>query len=136
MVCDMVKNKNKSENESPAARNAGTEPPRTYLPACDVIEKESELLLLADMPGVRAEDIEISFERGLLTIHATGTPKREAGRKYLHREYGVGDYHRSFQIGDEIDAGRIEADFKSGVLTLRLPKSVDVLPRKIAVKAE
>ncbi|OQZ05557.1 MAG: heat-shock protein SP21, partial [Planctomycetes bacterium UTPLA1] len=43
---------------------------------------------------------------------------------------------RSFQIGEGIDAGRIEADFKNGVLTLRLPKSVDVLPRKIAVKAE
>lgn len=136
MVCDIVKNKNKSESESQVARNGRSESPRTFLPSCDVIEKESELLLLADIPGARAEDIEVSFERGLLTIHATGNPTREDGRKYLHREYGIGDYHRSFQIGDEIDAGRIEADFKCGVLTLRLPKSDDVLPRKIAVKAE
>lgn len=136
MVCDIVKNENKNENESSAAQAGRSESARTYMPGCDVIEKENELVLMADIPGVRAEDIEVSFERGLLTIHAAVSPTSEAGRKYLHREYGVGDYHRSFQIGEGIDAGRIEADFKNGVLTLRLPKSVDVLPRKIAVKAE
>lgn len=132
MVCDMTA----KQSDSPVARAERTRSGRTYLPGCDIIERENELTLVADIPGVRSESLEISFERGLLSIHARIDPSREEGRRYLHREYGVGDFHREFQIGDGIDADRIEAELSSGVLTLHLPKAAKILPRKIAVKAE
>lgn len=131
MVSDLATNK----PESSVTKAERTRSGRTYVPNCDIIERENELLLLADIPGVRAEDMEISYERGLLSIQGRICPTRREGHAFLHREYGVGDFSRSFQIGEGIDAGRIEAEVKNGVLTLRLPKAPSVMPRKIAVKA-
>ena len=132
MVSDLATNK----PESTVTKAERTRSGRTYVPSCDIIEQENELLLLADIPGVRAEDLDISYERGLLTIQGRVSTERQKGRAMLHHEYGVGDFSRSFQIGEGIDAGRIEAEVKNGVLTLHLPKAASVMPRKIAVKAE
>ena len=108
---------------------------RSYRPNVDIIEREDELLLMADIPGVKADDININYENGQLSLHAKVDPRQdEASTEYLVREYGVGDFYRNFQVGEGIDPSRIEADVKNGVLTLRLPKAEAVKPRKIAVK--
>ena len=108
---------------------------RVYLPAVDIVEQTDKLVLLADMPGVKAEDVSVNYERGLLTIHGKVAPRQDAkATNFLSRGYGVGDFARSFQIGEGIDAGRIEAEIKDGVLTLHLPKKAEVMPRKIAVR--
>lgn len=107
---------------------------RTYVPFVDIIETPEELLLMADMPGVPSDGVDVRYERGELTIRGSVKPRQEAGTRYLLREYGVGDFHRAFTIGEGIDAERIEAELKDGVLTLHLPKVRALQPRKIAVK--
>jgi HSP20 family protein len=107
---------------------------RGYAPTVDIIEEEDELLLLADVPGATAEDIDIDFERGLLTLHARVKPRQPQDTNYLLREYGVGDFYRSFRIGEGIDAGKINAEIANGVLKLHLPKAEAIKPRKVQVK--
>jgi HSP20 family protein len=122
-------------------RLQGTEQPertrsgRTYVPAVDIIEMRDELLLLADVPGVRAEDIEINYERGELRLLARVQPRHGEQTNYLFREYGTGDFVRSFQVGEGIDAVRIAAEVRDGVLHLHLPKAEAAKTRKIAVKS-
>ena len=120
--------------------SATTEPESTYggrgyVPAVDIIEEDDELLLLADVPGAAAENIDINYERGLLTLHARVEPRQGEDTDYLLREYGVGDFHRSFQIGEGIDADKIHAEIANGALTLHLPKTATLKPRKVQVKA-
>ena len=109
---------------------------QTFVPNVDIVEFEDKYVLLADVPGAKAETIDINYERGLLTLHAKVEPReRLTMSNWTMREYGVGDFHRSFQIGEGIDASRIQAEVAGGVLTLHLPKSEAAKVRKIAVKA-
>ncbi|MFQ5429298.1 MAG: Hsp20/alpha crystallin family protein [Phycisphaerae bacterium] len=105
---------------------------RSYRPNVDIVEKADELMLIADVPGARAEDIDVQFEGGTLKIQAR-VPEREQGREYLIQEYGVGEFHRTFDVSEQIDAERITAEVKQGVLTLHLPKAEAAKPRKIEV---
>lgn len=108
---------------------------RTYVPNVDILEAKTELLLLADVPGAKPEDIDIDYERGRLTIHAHLQPRQPEERtQYLLHEYGVGDFCRSFDVGEGIDAHKIHAEIAQGVLTLHLPKAAALQPRRITVK--
>lgn len=109
---------------------------RTYVPAVDIIEKADEFLLFADVPGATGDRIDVNYENGLLTIHADIDPAPRMRENWLLREYGVGDFDRSFRIGEGIDANAITAEVRHGVLTLRLPKAESVKPRRIAVKSK
>jgi len=105
----------------------------TFSPRVDIFETEDELVLLADVPGVVAEDVDIKFENGQLTLHAHCAPRQE-GAEHLLCEYGVGDFYRVFSVGESIDASKIAAELRAGVLTLHLPKSEATKPRRIAVR--
>ncbi|MBN1395909.1 MAG: Hsp20/alpha crystallin family protein [Pirellulales bacterium] len=105
-----------------------------YRPNVDILEEDDELLVLADVPGAKADSIYVKFEDGTLEIHAAVEPRQNDGQEYLLREYGLGDYYRSFQVSEAIDAGKISANYADGVLTLRLPKAESLKPRKIAVE--
>jgi len=108
---------------------------RTYTPNVDIVETAEEFLVLADMPGVAANAIDIQYEQGVLTMHGRVEPRQdENNTDYLLGEYGVGDFYRSFRLGEGIDANKIEARLKDGVMELRLPKSEASKPRRIAVK--
>lgn len=110
---------------------------QVYSPQVDIIEKDNGLLLLADMPGVKAADIDIQYEDGQLTIYGKVEPRQDDSKtSYLLHEYGVGDFYRSFRIGDGIDVDSIRAELKNGVMTLHLPKTEAFRPRKIAVQAK
>ena len=105
-----------------------------YRPNVDIYELPDELVVSADMPGAKNDEIDIRFEDGSLTIHAR-VPDRQASQgTYLRKEYGVGDYYRTFRVSEQIDASRITADYSAGVLTLHLPKIEAVKPRKIKVQ--
>ena len=109
------------------------QPARTFVPAVDTYEQGDQLLLVADVPGAKADAIDVRYEEGELKIHAP-IAARNRGRDFLHQEYDVGHYARSFRIGKMFDPSRIEAAYADGVLTLRLPKFEAVKPRKIAVR--
>jgi len=108
---------------------------RYYRPQVDILEQEDELLLRADLPGAKTDQIDVQFEDGTLTLHAAVVPRQPAEQHFLLHEYGVGDFYRTFQVSEAVDASKISAEYREGVLTLRLPKAEAVKPRKIAVKS-
>ena len=105
----------------------------TYNPRFDIWENDDEMILYGDLPGVMPEDLDVRFENPVLTIHGKVSP-RHNDIKFLHGEYGIGDFHRTFTIGEAIDTERISAELKNGVVTVHLPKSEKVKPRRIEVK--
>jgi HSP20 family protein len=106
-----------------------------YRPNVDILERDDELLLLADVPGAGSNDIQIQFEDGTLSLHAHVPARGDGSAGAVLREYGVGDYYRTFQISEAIDASKISASCVDGVLTLRLPKAEALRPRRIAVNS-
>jgi len=105
-----------------------------FIPRVDIFETDDEIVLNCEMPGVAIEDIDIQFEDRKLTLLGK-VPARHVGCTLFAAEYGIGDFQRTFTIGEAIDVEKIAADLENGVLKLRLPKSEAVKPRKIAVKA-
>jgi HSP20 family molecular chaperone IbpA len=85
------------------------------------------------MPGVAAENLDIQFENRELRIHGKVCPRHQ-DLAFLYGEYGIGDFYRTFTIGETIDSQKIDAELKDGVLILHLPKTEAVKPRRIAVK--
>jgi HSP20 family protein len=106
-----------------------------YRPNVDIYELPEELVVLADVPGTSNDQIDINFEDGVLTIHAKVTQRQSGQGTYNRREYGVGDFYRTFKVSEQIDASRIGAEYSAGVLTLHLPKIEAAKPRKIKVNA-
>jgi len=121
----------KAEEATPERTRSGI----TYTPRVDVLETDDGLVIYADMPGCKPEDVDIRFENGQLEIYGRCPPRQE-NVDYLLNEYGVGDYYRTFTISEAIDATKISASLKQGVLTMHLPKSEAVKPRRIQVKAD
>ncbi|MBL9125057.1 MAG: Hsp20/alpha crystallin family protein [Planctomycetaceae bacterium] len=123
--------------KEPGEVSAETERTRSgsyYRPNVDIVEGPEELTVFADMPGLLSDQIDINFERGTLQIYGHVPARQREGVKHQRREYGVGDFYRSFQVSEEIDASRISAEYSHGVLTLHLPKSSAAKPRKISVQ--
>lgn len=112
-----------------------TRPRQVYVPRADIYESEDRLIVVADMPGVDEKSIDIMLENNILTINGFVQPGRHEGYSLALAEYGVGDYRRAFTLSNAIDREGIEATVKAGVLTLTLPKSKSLLPKKIIVKA-
>ncbi len=107
-------------------------PRRAYIPAVDLIDSDSEVLLIADVPGVPEGGVDLSIEKNILTLTATPSDGVIAGKKLEYSEYGVGEYRRSFSLSEEVDKDRISATLKDGVLRVRLPKTAPVT-KKISV---
>lgn len=103
-----------------------------YTPRVDVVETEDALILYVDLPGVKQEDVSLTYKGDELILHAVCTP-RNVGKRKLYAEYGVGDFHRAFKIAEQVEADGIEASLKDGVLTVRVPKAEAVRPKRIAV---
>ena len=120
--------------------SAPTAPERThggvsFTPRVDIVETDKELILYADMPGVRPENVSLNYENGELLLHGRLAERERPGQPIL-REYDEGDFFRSFAIHESIDSSKIEATCKNGVLTVHLPKVAAAQPRKISVRGE
>jgi HSP20 family protein len=118
------------------ADQSGTESTRGglyFTPRVDIYEDDNELTLYADVPGARPEDVDLRYENGQLFLHAR-VPSRQRQANYLLTEYEDGDFYRVFEIHESIDASRITAECKNGVLTVHLPKVEAVKPKQIQVR--
>jgi HSP20 family protein len=109
------------------------EPAPTFQPNVDVCDRGAEVVLVADIPGARTDGIDVTFEDGVLAVQAAVPPRELPGRS-LRQEYGIGNYRRSFRLGDGFDASLITADYRKGVLTIRVPRLAAVRPRKVEVR--
>jgi len=130
MATDLSKEQNEIEVPTAERTRGGA----TYNPRIDIWENEEELILHADLPGVAPEDLDIHFENKELLIDGR-VARRQKNAEFLCSEYGIGDFHRNFRVGESIDGTKISAELKSGVLTLHLPKVEEVKPRRIEIKA-
>lgn len=106
-----------------------------FLPCTDIYERENEMIVIAEMPGVSRDAADVSLEAGELRI--SGRVERAAvdGHQLAYAEYEAGDYERTFRITGDIDAERIDATMKNGILRIVLPKSKQASPQKISIKA-
>jgi HSP20 family protein len=124
--------------DKPRGEQSGAESTRGglyFTPRVDIYETDKELLLFADVPGVRPEDVDLRYERGELLLHAR-VPSPQRAAHVLLEEYEEGDFFRVFQIHESIDSTRIAAECKNGVLTVHLPKTESAQPRKVSVRGE
>jgi HSP20 family molecular chaperone IbpA len=112
-----------------------TRPGRTYLPNTEIRETEDALWLWADMPGVDESSVDINLENGVLSIEGAVQTDEYTDLTPAYTEYNVGNFWRSFRLSAAIDTQRIEAKMKNGVLELRLPKSEEARPQRIAITA-
>lgn len=105
-------------------------------PAMNVWSDENSAVLTAELPGVSIKDIDISVERDTLTLRGQRQPEEmEGGVTYHRRERRFGGFHRTFRLSFQVDADKVEAEFKNGVLSILLPRAEADKPKKIAIKA-
>ena len=118
-----------------AGKAEGTRPGLVFTPAVDIFETEKELTLLADMPGVKANDLTIDLRENVLTIDGEVKFSEVADEEIVFQEYGTGKYSRQFTLTEMIDQSKIDAELKDGVLRLTLPKAEAAKPRKLEVRS-
>lgn len=124
----------KIQEKKTAQPNGETTKADTYFaPHVDIFETERDVIVLADIPGVTSDTIELSLEDNILTIQAQRTAPQPSGRLIME-EYETGHYLRRFTVAETIVQERIEASLVNGVLKVRLPKAGPGQPKKIEVK--
>ncbi len=106
-----------------------------YRPLTDIYEAGDSVYVVVEMPGVEPDSVDVTLEKGVLTIRGRAPETPREGFRRVHAEYGEGDYERAFTLSDDIDRNALSAEFKHGVLTLRLPKAAAAQPQKIEVRA-
>ncbi len=107
---------------------------RPWSPATDILETENELVLKADLPDVDLKDIDVQVENQTLTIKGHRHFERDGNNKGFHRiERSYGTFVRSFTVPNVVDTEQVAADYKNGVLTVRLPKKATAKPRQVKV---
>jgi HSP20 family protein len=117
----------------PAARESAERAVSTLIPAVDIYETPEAFVLLADMPGVAPESVEVLTERETLVVR--GRAERQMSEAD-YQEFDLGEYRRAFLITEDLDVGAITAKLRDGVLRVEIPKSDRLKPKKIPVRAE
>jgi HSP20 family protein len=120
--------------EKPTVEREGTRPGVVFRPDVDIAERRDEFVVTADLPGVDEQHVQVKLEEGVLAIDGELATTPDAAWTPLYAEYRSGGYHREFRLTDAIDADRIQATMRDGVLTLHLPKTDRHRPRQIAVQ--
>jgi HSP20 family protein len=108
---------------------------RRWLPAVDIRESDEALTLMAELPGLSREDVNITVENHVLTISGERKFEKDTKEENYHRiERAYGSFARSFTLPSNVKADQVQATFKDGVLTVSLPKVEEAKPRKIAIQ--
>lgn len=106
-----------------------------FVPRADVYETGEAIVVVADIPGVDENSVDITLEDNVLTINGYVELEQPEGHSLAYAEYQVGDYQRAFRLSDQIDREGIQATIKDGVLRLHLPKITEARMRKIPINA-
>ena len=106
------------------------------MPPVDVFEDGAGITLLADLPGVPREKLNIQVEADTLTIEAEMDLAAAPGMEVNHAEVGLARYRRVFNLSKELDATQVAAELKNGVLSLRIPKAAHAQPRRIEIRVD
>ena len=125
-----------TDQRAPATRGSRERTPNrpVLVPPADIYETNDNIVVLAEMPGVAPDGVDITLERRVLTIRGRSAANEHAGYQRVYNEYADGDYERVFTLSENIDRDRIEATLKDGVLHLVLPKAETAKPRRIELK--
>jgi HSP20 family protein len=124
------------DQRTPATENLERTPNRPiFVPPSDIYETKDTIVVLAEMPGVAPDGVDITLERRVLTIRGRSAASEHIGYQRVYNEFADGDYERVFTLSENIDRDRIEATLKNGVLRLALPKAETAKARKIELKA-
>lgn len=108
-----------------------------WTPAVNILEREEGIVITADLPGLKAEDVEVTIDNGVLTVKGERTLEEVSEGETYHRvERSYGTFERSFSIPNSVDLKKIEARFVNGEMTLHLPKRDESKPRSVKVKVE
>jgi HSP20 family molecular chaperone IbpA len=123
-----------TQNQPQQGSNTRTAP--ALLPPVDIYEDTSGITLLADLPGVGREDLQIGVDGRQLTIEAPLKLGEASSLSALYAEVRANHFRRSFELSADLDTGKIDAGLRDGVLTLRIPKVEQAKPRRIDVRVE
>lgn len=121
----------------PAVRSSGKETLTVadWIPTVDISETEGEYVIKAELPEVKKEDVKVTVENGVLTLQGERRQEiEEKGKKFHRVERSYGSFARSFTLPESVDDVAVKAEFKDGVLNLRLPKTEKVKPKAIEVR--
>jgi HSP20 family protein len=121
------------EKQELAKKEEKTIPGRFFVPASDIFETDDALTLMMEMPGVEKKDVSIALEDDVLRVEGQIDFSKYREMEPVYTEYNVGHYARRFSLSGKIDRDAISATLEDGVLTLRLPKAKETMPRRIAV---
>lgn len=117
-----------------SGQEAANRPARDWVPAVDIREEDHRYLLVADVPGMSRDDIEITLEDGILSIHGERVTATEETQQGFHRKERVhGSFRRQFTLPDTVNTESITASVKDGVLEIGIPKQEKPQPRKISI---
>jgi len=120
--------------DAPVTTGTGGEAVRRWIPAMDLVERDEEFVLHADLPGVAEDDVSIELEENVLTISGTRHSRQEDRKEGFYRlERASGSFSRSLTLPDGVDPESIHASFDKGVLEVRIPKPEERKPRKVAI---
>ena len=123
-----VPQETQQQQQPPATR----EETRVLVPPVDIFETPDALVVIADLPGVPKDAVDVSVESDILTIKGQGSCEDKGDS--LRREFELREFYRQFQLGEQIDQDKISADMKCGVLTVNLPKQEKAKPKRVDVK--
>ena len=124
-----------SEKQEMSTTAEETRPGVVFTPAVDIFETDDAITLLADMPGVTADKLDIDLRKNILTLSGEVADPQQERESTLLREYDVGSFYRQFRLSNAIDQEKIDAKLTNGVLRLMLPKAEASKPRRIEVKS-
>ena len=117
-------------------RFGGDEPVGAWTPPVDIFEADGALVVRAEIPGVKREDIEVSVQNGALILKGERQKESELGDENVYRiERQYGTFARSFTLPTQVDASKIKATYRDGILEITLPKSAEAKPKKVEIHA-
>jgi HSP20 family molecular chaperone IbpA len=126
----------KSDRPGVPAVPEQTRPGPVYSPSVDIFENDNSITVLADMPGVKAQDLKIDLRENVLTLTGHVATLENPKETEVLREYQPGTFFRQFALSETIDRAKIDARLTEGVLRLELPKVEAAKPRQITVRTE